>query len=263
MTKILISFLFLSLLLVRVTAQQKDSKPSANAYPSNLKLLDRLSDVKKMDEAALRVFIRIRVAEFLWESKEDGAADEAKRTITDALADLQANEKDVPGFYGKAFLKEAFHLLYAHAPELADKLSKEYGYEDKVNQLERAYEQMDFKGGAETATNAVRNALQNKREHETVLIFILDRLRTETPEALQRLLADVIADETNSPGHLTLNTLFKLKSFCLSERSPIELKVGYLVVILRNTGDPNLLSASNESAQAYNLLRITLPAFSQ
>ena len=88
-------------------------------------LLSRtLDSIKKMDEGALRLSVRIQLLAYLWESKTlSGKHVSLKRNLAlDAIADLNDHHREMPGFMRDYLLADLAALIEKHQPDLTEKL---------------------------------------------------------------------------------------------------------------------------------------------
>jgi hypothetical protein len=129
-TGIMINRLLLAVLLLGYlglwpsqTAAQTDALPSRQQADSVLRLLPE--QLKHIDEPVLRISLCLRIATYLWAEQSQEHAKDAEALTKDAIADLQANENNMPELYSRSFRADMLALLNQRAPALAARLAKD------------------------------------------------------------------------------------------------------------------------------------------
>jgi len=98
-------------------------------------LLEQLPEqIKAMDEPALRVLLRLEIANHFWGNQRAASSkgnDSSKNTyknmtvmVRKGLEDLEEHEKDIPKGFAQYARARLISLLQLHAPELAARLVK-------------------------------------------------------------------------------------------------------------------------------------------
>lgn len=216
--------------------------------------------IKTMDEPALRVFLRLRVATFLWASKAPNDASAAEAIATAAVEDLLAHEGEIPTLYVKSFRRDLLAALQLHAPGAADRLMKQYGLkQDQQEQLGLAFKQLDDKDGVKQAVENVRSNVASGRATGASITFFLLKLEKERPAELLRLLTEIMEIEEQKSGSLTVDALFMIARFYRQQDVPPDLQARFLTAVVRATTDGSGWSDLSQW-YAYNLLRSNLPA---
>ena len=149
--------------------QQLSPETNQQARPKVESDLYKLADeIKLMDEPTFRLFLRIRLATFLWgRSKNTEAASRAEVIAQEALADFQKlTEKDLPRLYAKLFRRDLLALFQLHLPALAARMAEQDKAEQKNsrNEFEIAYSMLDSKNGTRPAVDMVRRNLSNGQD---------------------------------------------------------------------------------------------------
>lgn len=209
--------------------QQARSNVESDLY----KLAD---EIKLMDEPTFRLFLRIRLATFLWSrSKNIEAASRAEIIAQDALADLEAHEKEIPSLYAKLFRRDLLALFQLHLPALAAHMVEQDKVEQKNsrNEFEIAYSMLDSKNGTRPAVDMVRRNLSSGQDPKNMLIYFLGQLEQQNSPELQRLLTEIVAIEEKKAGTVPVNTLLQIIKFYLKDETPTELRGRYFAVIVR------------------------------
>ena len=228
--------------------QQVRTKVESDLY----KLAD---EIKLMDEPAFRLFLRIRLATFLWgRSNNTEAASRAEIIAQDALADLEAHEKEIPGLYAKLFRRDLLALFQLHLPALAARMVEQDKAEQKNsrNEFEIAYSMLDSKNGMRPAVEMMRRNLSSGRDPKNMLIFFLGQLEQQHSPELQQLLTEIVVTEEKQAGTVPVNALLQIIKFYLKDETPLELRARYFAVVVRtvelnyNGFDQNLMRFSYE-----------------
>src|SRR6185295_18417306 len=121
----------------------------------------------------------IRLATFLWSrSKNTEAASKAEVIAQEALADLEAHEKELPKLYAKLFRRDLLALFQLHLPALAARMIEQDKAEQKNsrNEFEIAYSMLNSKDGTRPAVDMVRRNLSSGQDPRNMLIFFLGQL---------------------------------------------------------------------------------------
>lgn len=217
--------------------------------------------IKSLDEPAVRVFLRLRAARFLWAEKTPEAAKAAESLAAEALTDLQENEAAIPGHYAGLFRRQLLAALQVHAPELAKQFVKKYDLEGAARGFDTAYELLGSADGAAKAVEIMRrNIAGDTPVADSSLNFFLSRLDETQPDEVNRLLADLLGAMERAPAGYPANYLFGVANKYLHrEATPAELKARFLGQIVRASANPTALPPG-EQTLAYNLLRANMAA---
>ncbi|MGH9902721.1 MAG: hypothetical protein ACRD68_13010, partial [Pyrinomonadaceae bacterium] len=223
-------------------------------------MLDGLPErIKALDEPALRVFLRLQVATFLWANKRTNASGRAEAMTTEALADLIEHESEIPEFYANSFRRDAMALLELHAPALAASLSKRFGLDQKEDQLATAHQLLNRKDGVGAAVEKIHGFLKSGRDPGDMMTFLLLRLEVERPDEVPRLLAEILNSAERIPGSISFQTLFFLKHQYMKEGGTPELKGRFIDVFVKSAQEVSAKSESENFLLAYGVLSDILP----
>ena len=137
-------------------------------------------DIKNMDEAGFRVFLRYKIASYLWARgfKEEFAF--AQAMVEDAIEDLCLHKGDIKDSDSNYYEDKLLALLRTHSPALATKLTEKY----ELNKNERdnfgiAYSMLNTKDGITRAVEMVSRSLKNGRDGGLTLLVFLTNLVKE------------------------------------------------------------------------------------
>jgi hypothetical protein len=219
--------------------------------------------IKTVDDPALRIFLRLRLASFLWSAGPDTgilSSQEAESLVMDALSELKARGDELPPLYAKQFRNDLLALIKLHAPNLAKQLDDQYvGKQDGSGKsVDIAYSMLSEKDGVAPAVEMVRRGLNNGQAPDMTILFFLSRLQNEKPAELARLLSAILDFEGRAPGGISLETFFWLHSMYLREENPPEIRVRFasMVIAIMERED---WSAGARATQAYQLINNVFP----
>ncbi|HEX8128303.1 MAG TPA: hypothetical protein VF527_04315, partial [Pyrinomonadaceae bacterium] len=242
---------------------------SQQPTPNNEQLLNErvghalisLSDnIKKIEEPAFRVFLRTRLAKFLWGKGASDAAGKAEVIAAEAVTDFQAHQAGMPPLSAGLFRKELLAVLQLHAPKLAAELTKEGGTVKPPDDLSMANDLLTGKDGSAKAIEIVRRSIQ-QTDGTTVsrINSFFKRLDEIQPSETTRLLGEVMSAAENEPNGYSVTSLFILANNYLHRSStPRELTARFLTVLIKKTNNGAALPPQ-EQMYAYNLLKFALP----
>jgi hypothetical protein len=215
--------------------------------------------IKGLDEPAVRVFLRLRAARFLWAEKDAASSRAAEAMAAEALADIQEHEDEIPGLYVNLFRKEVLAALQLHAPNLAAQLVERYKLESAAGGFETAYEMLDSKDGTARAAELMGRSIQSGAERsDSNLDFFLSRLDESDTVATNRLLTDLLNVAERTPGNYPVTFLFGVANkYLYRAATPADLKARFMILFIRASANPASMSLEDQTL-AYNLLRANL-----
>ena len=213
-----------------------------------------LQQVKASEEPTLRIFLRLKIAAYLWKHPDD--SHDPKALVDAAQKDLDAHEKEIPALYLNLFRRELAAKLKAHDP----KQSTPPADEPKVSHLtdlEMAYSLLSQENGAGQAVKLAQRSITAGNDPGPIVTLFLDRLEQVKSEEVPAVLAALMAAEESRPGFIAPGTLFTLKHVFVREQTAPELRRRYLAAVVRTAGDTKAEAASR--ADTYALLAAVLP----
>jgi hypothetical protein len=236
-------------------AAPRDERPAVRRRAAEV--LSRLPEhLKAVDEAAVRVFLRLQAASFLFEHDPAGAGRDAVTLAADALADLHEHEAEVPRFYADMYRRQLLALLQKHDPALAARLAERYKLE--ADDPRAAFDMLSDETQVGRAV-AIMRASVNRGQVPPSIDFFLARLTQVKPEEVGRLLGDILAAEDRQPGTLNWDSMFLLKHWFLHEKTPPGVQARYLTLVVNKARAAQAFS-SEDRELAYRLLDATLPS---
>lgn len=214
------------------------------------------NQVKEIPFATVRVFVRYKIASWLWKDGEDDS-DRAEQLAVRAVDDFYVNKDEIPNMYLVILKPDLFALLDRRSKDTANKLRKKY----KISQDDESADTMAFmkqKDGEKLATDAAIQLLANQPRVTNDILFLIGLLQTRnSPEAL-RLLTTVV--NTLETGRVDFGTseLLLMSSYFTNTNVPIEIQRKFLKIVvdkLRNI----MQMPGGDFDSAYNLLSLIIP----
>jgi hypothetical protein len=222
------------------------------------KLLERqLKEVDSVNEPALRIFLRLKIAAYLLKNPSAvGNAESAVKAVEEALADLRAHKDEIPSLYVDLFRRELIAQLRTHAPT-SEALSSEEPNLNRRTDLEVAYSMLGQEKGIDKAVDIARQSIASGKDPGPVIVPFLRRLEKVNPDAVPQLLEKVVLREEEHPGFISTSTLFTLKHLFLREKTAPDLQRRYLTIVINRAGDTDASPAS--VVNTYTILADVLP----
>lgn len=220
-------------------------------------MLYQLSEsIKNLEEPASRVFLRYRIASFLWAKTIKSEYAFAQAMAVDALEDLSLHKDEMKdsalNYYGDRLLA----LLRTYSPALASKLAEKYEFNRSARgDFGIAYSMLNTKEGTSRAIEIVKQSLKDGRDGGLTLLFFLNGLRKEHPQEYFSLLKEIVAAEMLKPGTFSMMSLYILKSLYLTEETPLDVKLQFLGMAVNSVEKIYPQNSSYDLVTAYDLLR--------
>jgi hypothetical protein len=246
----------------QVAAQRAAENKAGHSFQRTRTLLNELpAQIEAMDEPALRVFLRLRLAGFLWSGDFRDTSNKAAVICVEALEDLQDHKRDIPEYDSRWLRKDILSLLETHSPELAARVIKLYDLEPNggAQKVEAAYSSLDNGVDAKAAAEKVREVLKGGQNPNHLMLFFLDRLKQERPSEVPALLSSILTIEEQKPGSISPQNFIFFLHLYLSKESPLELQERFLKVALKATSGSFVGADQSQLKDAYSLMRAILP----
>lgn len=228
--------------------------PPAASRPDAASINRLLDQVDASDEPTLRVFIRLKIASYLWSNPSGSINPEAVAKA--ALADLQAHEKEIPALYVNLFRRDLTAQLMAHAPDPSASQT-EGSQVARRSDVEVAYALLGQENGAEKAVGLVRRSIAAGQDPGPVIVPFLHRLEKVSAADVPTVLAAMMSEEESRPGYLSAEALFTLKHLYVREQTPPELQRRYFAALINRAGDTEADAAL--AVDTYAVLDDVLP----
>jgi hypothetical protein len=250
---------------VLCSAQQQGAASDQSAPRHDEFLLNQLTgQVKEIDEPALRIFLKIQIATFLWgEGAKSiaGAAATAEEITLAALADLKENQPIIPESYTRLCRRNAMALLKLHSPKLYAKAEQQEDYKEANarNPINTAYALLESNDGVAPAVKMVTQALRAGVDPGNTFIFFLHRLEKDHPKELLQVLKEVLPIEERKPGTIDFYNFSSMKVYYLSETVPPDSKARFLAALVRAIESGHAGSEQGNLIYAHEQLRHLYP----
>lgn len=154
--------------------------------------------LREIDLAAPRVFLRFKIAEWLW-NEEPTYFRRAEDLAVAAIDDLYKNRSEIPPVYFSALSSGVFALIQRRSPRLSKTLEEKYA----VNETERVgiqYELIRKAGSEKSAVDAAIRSLSSGSAYQ--LPVLLNVLKQRKSPEIFRLLDALVSIEERSPGRI-------------------------------------------------------------
>jgi hypothetical protein len=220
-------------------------------------MLHQMPDrIKEIEEPEMRVFLRYRIASYLWSKEFKKEFDFAQAMAVEALDDLYLHRGDPDHSDVAHYRSQLFALIHTYSPALVARLNDKYKFEEiEKEDSVTAYSMLDLKNGVKPAVEIMSRNAKNGQDDGLVLLVFLTNLAKEHPEEYVRLLREIMAAEASKPGTFSLMTLYMLKGIYLKDDTPSDLRLKFLESVV-NKIERNLAETeSKEITSSYHLLR--------
>ena len=206
------------------------------------------AQIKKIDDPAIRVFLKLRLASVLWTQPDQNTI--AESITVAALDELDAHDT-IPSVDADIFRRDLLALLQANAPDTAKRYTRK--------ELGVAYSMLNSKGKEALAVSTLESELAKGWVPDLRLLFFLRRLETQQPSEFSRTLSIIVAAEERRAGTIRIEVFTWITDFYLKPDVQPDLKRRFLAAAVSSTRGSYTLSDPNEVNDAYNLLVQILP----
>lgn len=206
----------------------------------NLSLLK--NEIKSVEDAPIRCFLRTQIINFIFEKKVNDYFDTANTFALDCLEDIEKNKEQFPSSLSHRYSNNLLSLLRINSPEIAAKAEKKY-FVDKNTDWSDFLEI----GSTKDSTAAINRVLEKiaKGDFSLEIYPIYDKLREKNPAASIQILSAILNRyETAINFEHTNNTLFSLASLYLEKSTPLEIKKRFLNLAVK-IGQKAILESNN------------------
>ena len=239
----------------------QDETPFAKQRASEL--VENLpAQIKKIDDATVRVFLQLRLATFYWSELSDQSRERARSLTLSGLQDLDEHRAELVPLYADSFREDLLALLEVHAPDLAARYKTGTDTKEKVtpgNQYDIAYAMLRTKGQAALAVQTLTRALNAGEAPTMTISYFLSELQRQQPALVPQLLSDILSVQERSPGTLSVEMLFWLLEPYVWQNNRDDIKQRFLSVAVAATAESHQWSDLGQLTNAFNLLRVTVP----
>lgn len=210
--------------------------------------------LKKMDVPELRVFLRQRIASYLWTKNLKAEFKFAENMVEAGLEDLDAHKSDMKDADTRYYQGKLLALLRSYSPQLATKLADKYDLNKDERQSFAVASSMLSTKNVALAVETVSRTIKMGLDGGLPLLIFLTDLEKEHPQECYDLLLQVIAAEESRRGTLSIVSLHMLKGLYLKEQVQAALKLRFLSTVV-NSAERTISDSNSENmVAAYNLL---------
>jgi hypothetical protein len=251
---------------VAPTAENRRSKPDEmrehqlRAFREHV-LARTLDNIKKMEEAGLRISARNQILTYL--TNEKARSDERQLLATqialDTLTDLREHSEEITPFMLGYLSNDLGSWIQKHRPNLIEDFEKTINATVKVDVSQTIRSLFELEGGDVLAAKRIRQELE---EHGALngLNFWLDELMKRNSKEFEILASDIVGRAAQ--GHISFEALFWVSDIYLRRQTSHALRNQFLATVVGRTQPANFL-AEPAPQIAYELLTKLLPFIQQ
>lgn len=215
--------------------------------------------VKEIPFAVVRVFVRYKIASWLWKDGKDNS-DRAEQIAVRAVDDLYENKAEIPNIYFSILKLDLFTLLDGRAKDAANRLREKHKIrqDDESGNLDALLKQKD---GEKLATDAAIKLLSTQSQVTIETIFLIGQLQTrKSPEFLRLLTAVISALETGLVDFNT-NDLLMMSAYSTETNVPIEVQRNFFKIVVNKSRNV-MQMPGGDFGSVYNLLSLIISEIS-
>ena len=239
----------------------QDETPFAKQRASEL--IENLpAQIKKIDDATVRVFLQLRLATFFWSEPSEQSRERARALTLSGLEYLDEHRVELVPLYADSFREDLLALLEVHAPDLAVRYRAGGDSVDKVtpgNPYDVAYSMLRTKGQAALAVQTFTRALIGGEAPTMTISYFLSELQRQQPSLLPQVLSDILSVQEQRPRTLSVEMLFWLLEPYVWRNDREDIKRRFLSVTVAATAESYQWSDLGQLTNAFNVLRVTVP----
>lgn len=221
------------------------------------------AQIKKIDDATIRVFLQLRVATFYWSELAEQSRERAGTLTLSGLQDLDEHRAELLPLYADSFREDLLALLEVHAPDLAARYkTRAAAASDKVtpsSSYDVAYSMLRTRGQATLAVQTLTRALEGGEAPTITLSYFLSELQKQQPTLVPQVLSDILSAQERRPGTLSVEMLFWLLDSYVWSNDREDIKRRFLAITVAATADSYQWSDLGRLTDGFNLLRVTVP----
>ena len=220
-----------------------------------------VDNIKKMDEAGLRISARNQLLAYLSSEKppSDARQTVATQIARDALTDLREHSDAISPFMLGYLSSDLGSWIQKNGPTLIQEFEKTIQSTANVDASQRIRSLFEQEGGESLAVRQIRQELIEGGPLNG-LNFWLDELIRRNSKEFEPLAFEILTQAVQ--GHVAFETLFWISGAYLRPQSPNTLKVRFLTTVVARTEPANFVGEPAPQI-AYDLLTRSLPAIQQ
>ncbi len=238
--KIIFALFCFILLLVDFTRGQVVNKEKNTdlSTASRTRLLLNLSylnqQVKPLDSATVKVFVKIETANFIWKRKISEEHEFAESLMEEAIKELQTRKAEIPGFYLSSFQTDIISSLKTNSPDFFQKISKKYDLEG--DDYAQSYNLVSKQGnsGISKAIEQVKKSLssQDTSSNPVAVVFIVEELLAQKKIAEANSILEFILASFEKTAESSYELFLYLNNKYTSQTTPADLQKKFLRFII-------------------------------
>lgn len=220
-----------------------------------------LDNIKKMDEAGLRLSVRNQILAYLMINKVPSDEEQALATqiARDALIDLSEHHKEITPFMLGYLSNSLGSWIQKYRPNLIEDFEKTVKATAEVNASQHIRSLFELKDGDRLAAKRIRQELQEHGPLEG-LFFWLDELMRRNSSEFEPVASDVA--ERARQGQISCDTLFWISDIYLRPQVSSALRNRFLAAVVTRTQPANFVTEPAPQL-AHDLLLKLLPVIQQ
>jgi hypothetical protein len=225
-------------------------------------IADLPAQIKKVDDATVRVFLQLRLATFHWSELSENSRDRARELTLSGLQDLDEHRSDLLPLYANSFRKDLLALLEVHAPDAAARYRAGTDTTEKVapgDPYDVALSMLRTKGQAALAVQTVTRALNSGEAPTMTITYFLSELQRQEPSLMPQILSDILSAQERRPGTLSVEMLSWLVDPYIWRNNREDIKRRFVSVVVAATAESYQWSDKCQLTTAFDLLRVTVP----
>jgi len=225
-------------------------------------IADLPAQIKKVDDASVRVFLRLRLATFHWSELSEHSPDRARELTLSGLQDLDEHRAELMPLYANLFRKDLLALLELHAPDLAARYRAGGDTTEKVtpeDPYDVAYSMLGTKGQTALAVQTVNRALSSGEAPTMTITYFLSELQRQEPSLVPQVLSDILSVQERRPETLSVEMLSWLVDPYIWRNNREDIKRRFVSVVVAATAESYQWSDTGQLSDAFSLLRVTVP----
>lgn len=217
-------------------------------------LADSLDNqAKDVPFVAVRVFVRTKLAEWLWKDGKDDTG-RAEQIAVRAVEELYEKKDEIstPDF----LQKDLFSLLEVNAKDTAKKLRAKYDV-DSTDDLSNAVGLLNKEGGDKLVAEKIKKYLAEK-QNVGAISFLLGMLQSQKSPEVLSILAELVSLEETGRNSFPPNSLVYVANDFRDAAVPNALKIRFYRVVL-SKGRNALQNGGDDITSADYLMKAVLP----
>lgn len=253
-------FIILSL-MAGVFAQKPAKMPLSTAQRFIVKKQQLVDDfemqLKDIPYAAVRVYIRYKLAEWLWKKGKDDT-DRAEALAVKALDEVYARKDELGNSHRYKLASDIFGLLDTNAKETSARLKIKYELDSETD-LFSAFSHLSKKDGDQAVAQKLLKALARPGDINNLINPLISNLRTmKSPQFPLVLAAFLDAVESGRVNVANFHLYMFLFNFDDPQVSPA-MRARYFALVV----DRARLAANKPDPMAYQLLTAAINSFGE